>query len=710
MSTPGTFTWTGTGGDGLWGNPSNWHSDDNPGAYPGASPANIINITQNATIAITELALPECNVLTIGDGITPVTVTLNGPNKITFINSGSQLSVKGGCVLKLNLLVHIPDSGTMLMHIGSDAVVEMTSSFRGDGSCLPTIQGVSSSRFAQVSGTNIYSRVIIIRNLLCEVGSDEDGATLAKINATIQAYDFSTIHIRDHGHVTEIIVREGCTLRGTGSIGNINNQNSTSTAVDFLDNSMHIPGKVADSNHPTILSGTQTIYGRVTYVSGSTLLLNINNVTDGIPGQYNTGIVTNDIYLNGLTSIISVNVASTTGIGSSAYWNSVHDLELISTKSFRITTDIMQTRLQIDGVERSIMVTKEYGNLYSIGAINQGSFQFIDKSTGKFVTWMPNKLISMPFAGTVNGIGRFMYNADTASTLPSISSDGIVTPDSTIAALTEEEMGAMLSGAQLSTDGVSINEMTEPETFKSSLIHATNLPLNLTVSINGMSGSGTEIDADGLYHIKSNGSTYKLNFFMLGAKGGDRNMLCIYRLMYNYLRAPTNVYDFNNTNIKFCIVAPHTNVMERGFCVTIPYEGATGEQQIGNLGSAYLTNPTHTSQYDSGDRYGFILINRGWDLLPQFTGNITDIPWESIRNHCRFSQPSLNFYDGFPASSDITDQSHFTARPVTISGRAFDVFSVEDLPHKSTGTPGWDRSDKDFNDVVFALEVVPEVV
>jgi hypothetical protein len=283
-----------------------------------------------------------------------------------------------------------------------------------------------------------------------------------------------------------------------------------------------------------------------------------------------------------------------------------------------------------------------------------------------------------------------------------------VTPDSTIAALTEEEMDAMLSGAQLSEDGVSINEMTEPETFKSSLIHSTNLPLNLTPSINGMSDVGTEIDADGLYFIKYPSMTYKLNFFMLGAKGGDRNMLCIYRLMDNYSTAPKSVYDFNN--IKFCIVAPHTNVMERGFCVTIPYEGATGEQQIGNLGSAYLTNPTHTTQYDSGDRYGFILINRGWDLLPQFTGNVTDMPWERIRNHCRFSQPSLNFYDGFPASNDITDQCHFTARAVTVAGRTFDVFSVEDLPHKLTGTPGWDRSDKDFNDVVFALEVVPEVV
>jgi hypothetical protein len=273
--------------------------------------------------------------------------------------------------------------------------------------------------------------------------------------------------------------------------------------------------------------------------------------------------------------------------------------------------------------------------------------------------------------------------------------------------LTDVEIDGNLSGAQLALDGVSINDIADPVAFKSTLIHSINLPMNLSTDLPTYSGTG--IDNDGLwYSTTSENLTGELNITMIGSKGGDRNMLCIYHVPPG-VAGPQRIYELNNDAIKFCVVAPHTNVMERGFRVRVSFSGTVADQQITNLGAKYLTNASTLVNFAPGHRYGFILINRGWDIVPQFTGNLQDMSWESIRNHCRFSQSSLNCYDDFPASIDITDQSHFSVRAVTIGGRKVDLFSVEDLPHKLTGNPGWDRSDKDFNDVVFAVEITESI-
>jgi hypothetical protein len=172
--------------------------------------------------------------------------------------------------------------------------------------------------------------------------------------------------------------------------------------------------------------------------------------------------------------------------------------------------------------------------------------------------------------------------------------------------------------------------------------------------------------------------------------------------------------------------------MSRGYAVNIPVGIGARTMASANLYPMTSMNYAHMDNgylnsfpVDNGARIGFVLINKGWSNLVNFpyTENVFNgiysldqpIPWYNLRNLCRFSQHSLNCYDGYlgtEVNAPVHDKSHFAVVSTSVAGptgRAMSVFAVEDLPHQLAGTPGWERSDKDFNDLVFGLQYVKSV-
>jgi hypothetical protein len=421
------------------------------------------------------------------------------------------------------------------------------------------------------------------------------------------------------------------------------------------------------------------------------------------------------------TSYDAINVNGTVTINAAAelhikllgikmynpFWDQSRAWDIIRTPDKSDFSQSFQTqRLYLDGVERT-----------SSKSLLVSYFSNSPDTDHLALAWTASP-VPVVFIGKLHdGVNDPADTFDGTEMIP-----GVITTDSVIEALLTENIDTELTPIAMATDR---DSQVDNANLLGSLVHGENVPMDLV-------GTDRIIDADGLY--SNVGSATYLN--ILGAYGVDKNMLACYYVPPGE-SAPITPQEIRQLYVLVPNTTNSTSAM-RGTRIRLPV--GTDAIQSGSFTSGtenivysypladtpftdILPAPGALSE-DRG-RYGFVLLNKGWQLLQNVGVPTTfneapaidtrNLDWSQIRDICRFSQWRLNSYEGYsgPVSVTPTDNTHFAVQHNTtlVPGKALDVFMIEDLPLTPLEQPSktyheivFEKSDRDFNDVVFALE------
>jgi hypothetical protein len=382
------------------------------------------------------------------------------------------------------------------------------------------------------------------------------------------------------------------------------------------------------------------------------------------------------------------------------FWDQTRTWDIIRTPGkTNFSASFQKQRLYIGGVDRTANVL----------ANNFSDAPAIDHLA---LSWVP-----LPESVPVVFIGKLQSGANPSGLFDSTALiPGVITEDNTIKQLSTEDIDTALTPIDITADRQAFNA-----SFLGRLVHGATVPMAL--------GTNSGIEANGLYQT-SNTSISNIYLNILGSYGVDKNMLACYYI------PPGEAAPITPREIRqLYILAPNTTntaQIDRGTRIRLPV--GAGTVQSGSFstdeGAVMYNYPSSTAPFtaslptpgalaENRGRYGFILLNKGWQLLRNLgTVNGSDVDaknlaWSQIRDICRFSQWRLNSYAGYlgPNSSNATDNTHYAAINSTtiVPGRELDVLMMEDLPLITTVDQTYhgvwfEKSDRDYNDVVFALE------
>jgi hypothetical protein len=492
---------------------------------------------------------------------------------------------------------------------------------------------------------------------------------------------------------SQTLVASGARLSGAGVLGSV--------AIEGA-------AILAPGNSPGFL----IINGDLDFAAGAIYDWELGGYTDAVGDRgtvYDAIDVTGTVTVNPLAelhvSLLNISM-------NDSFWDQGRAWDIIRTPGNNTFNQSFQIRkLYVDGVERT-------------ANDNLLANSFSDSPAGDHLAlaWAPISLsVPVVFIGKllegVNLTGAF----DDAAMIPDVR-----TKDLVIGALDPANIDNELTPIAIVSDR---DDQTSNDDLLQRLVHAANVPMPL--------GSNGIIDADGLFQVTVNASDIYLN--LLGAYGADKNMLACYyvppgdsapvsyqEIRQLYVLVPNTANStqiYRGTRIRLPV---GSDVVQSGIftssddsTIVYSYPASSGPFTTG------LPNTDPAALPETRGRYGFVLLNKGWQLLKNLGESTTygeqpviearDLRWSQIHDICRFSQWHLNKYDGYsgPDSSTATDNTHFAAvhNSTIIANRPLDVFMIEDLPlitaSNQTYHGVWfEKSDRDFNDVVFGLEHV----
>jgi hypothetical protein len=495
------------------------------------------------------------------------------------------------------------------------------------------------------------------------------------------------------GPVPTTVVTSGTRVSGSGNVGPLTLESGAIMA----------PG-----NSPGLL----TVNGNFTLSAGTIYEWELGGYSDAIGDRgtiYDAVDVVGDVLIDANAEL----QIKLLGISiSDPFWDQARTWDVIRTPGKSNFNQSFQIRrLYIGGVERTAN-----GNLLA------SSFSDSPVTDHLALSWTP----LVP--GSVEVVfDKLMEGVNLTGNLDS-NNNGIgtmITVDLEIAELTPESIDAMLTPIAMVTDRETQTTNTD---LIQRLIYTANAPILL--------GSKSIIDADGLYQVTENSPGVYLT--LLAANGVDNNMLACYyvppgdsaplipeeiRQLYVLMPNTANSDQIvRGTRIRLPVGSPTTQpgtFTSDGSTIVYNYPNSTDPFTVA------LPNTVAGDAPETRGRYGFVLLNKGWQLLKSLGGSTSyneqpaidtrNLSWPQIRDICRFSQWRLNSYDGYsgPSSVTATDNTHYAAQHIAniVSNRALDVFMIEDLPltpleeaNKTYHGIEFEKSDRDFNDVVFGLE------
>jgi hypothetical protein len=715
-----------------------------------ASGSSIINISGAASGAIVASGTAVLNVK--AGGSTTSSVAISGTGSLN-VEAGGQMS--GTITLNNAVPLTVAATGSITGHVtasGANHVTVASGAVIDDITLTginPSVEIGGAAGDIQHNGTGATITIAAGGTANGVAGGDSSSVTVSGTVATATAVGWdSTVTVTSGGSAGNINVGDRSVLLVSGSAANLLAGNSVSISVPTgvtvgsiatgsggsvvlngdcsgnISTSARLSGSGTVGGNITIHNGgahavgnspgLMTVNGDLTYSTGATIEWDlISNATTGRSTNWDAIDVNGNIRFEAGVMLLPVLVSPVDL--QAVFWNSQRSWDFIfyGTADGSIAANLatlLTPRMLVDGLYR---YTDQFSlvNNATEAAVQVRWSITVPAVSLVFSDWLP--------AGSNDGL----YDSATSGLNNPVAQSAI---DANLSPLTDSQLRTALNTyITVLSDG-------------SPIINVAKLVLSGTSSV--MESGKTTVTDRGIYYVSDKAADAgkivtgtQVHVHHLMAFGGDANMLCSYYVPPGYA-TPRSIREIPQLNV----VIPNSKasglvrgshfILPTGVSATVKRSTTIGSASIEYLAPASAasistTIPAAGASEEQSGRFGFVLINRGWSRLANIAtasngaGGVLDasvLKWSSLIDYCRFMQSDFNNYTGYQgtSSSDPTDKSHFmmtflnniaTKRPVANPNRGFEVVMMEDLPHRLDGTLGWDRSDKDYNDVIVTL-------